>query len=67
MEMEKRVPLSTLQSDHLAASWLEEGQRKYKCGNSRTGARVTTGCEEVKRGTKICLHLFRRFASVEES
>lgn len=32
MEMEKRVPLSTLQSDHLAASWLEEGQRNRSVG-----------------------------------
>lgn len=30
------------------------GAEEYKCGNSRTGARVIKGCEEVKRGTKIC-------------
>lgn len=32
MEMEKRVLVSTLQSDHLAASWLEEGQRNTSVG-----------------------------------
>lgn len=46
MEMEKRVPVSTLQSDHLAASWLEEGQRNRSVGIAIQGQE---SLKDVKR------------------
>lgn len=46
MEMEKCVPVSTLQSDHLAASWLEEGQRNTSVG---IAVRGQESLKDVKR------------------